>query len=72
MKETNTTTEQTNQSCINAGKCAERMKHDISLFLDQIGTNDPDGQEIIKLIYGLTYSGYKEYTAGRRKESSEV
>ncbi|MDE6314780.1 MAG: hypothetical protein K2M46_14400 [Lachnospiraceae bacterium] len=42
----------------------ERLRQSTKEMLDEIGTDTEIEQTVIKLIYGFTYSGYRECMAG--------
>ncbi len=50
---------------------ADALKDRTKEFLDRIGTDDDEGQRIIKLIYFFARSGFKEYGAGRKAVQHE-
>lgn len=37
-----------------------KMKEDTKKYIDCIGTETEEEQKVIKLIYGFTYTGYRE------------
>ncbi len=50
---------------------AEQLKISSKEILDNIGTDTPTEQKVIKLIYGFICSGYRECVAGKSVRHNE-